>query len=243
MSGTPVLLEICVDSAEGLRAAISGGAGRIELCSALELGGLTPSPGLMAVAAGSSVPVYAMIRPRAGHFMFSAAEIDLMFHEIDAVRAAGLSGVVLGASRNGGALDEVTLTKLMRHAAGLGATLHRAIDLAPDLVEATLTAAGLGFDRVLSSGGAKSAEAGIEALVAMHATAGGKISIMPGSGVSAQNIARLLSAAPFHEVHASCSEPVTETDPRLQAFGFSAGERSITSADKVAKLKAALAER
>ncbi len=243
MSDSRILLEVCVDSTEGLQAAISGGADRIELCSALELGGLTPSPGLIAVAAGSPVPVYAMIRPRAGHFMFSTAEIDLMFHEIDAVRAAGLRGVVLGANRNTGALDEVTLTKLMRHSADLGTSLHRAIDLAPDLVEAMMAAIGLGFERVLSSGGAESAEAGIETLAAMHAAGGGRISIMPGSGVCAENVARILRAAPFREVHGSCSEPVNETDTRPQSLGFAAGPRRATSVRHVARLKAALLER
>ena len=92
-----VTLEICVDGADGLIAAVAGGADRIELCSALALGGLTPSPGLMTLAARAPVPVYAMIRPRAGDFVFSPAEIDQMRREIDAVREAGLAGVVLGA--------------------------------------------------------------------------------------------------------------------------------------------------
>ena len=100
-----VLLEVCVDSPQGLAAAIAGGAGRIELCSALELGGLTPVAGLMKAAAAAPIPVYAMIRPHAGHFVFDAADEEAMMADIDAVRAFGLAGVVIGANRQDGRLD------------------------------------------------------------------------------------------------------------------------------------------
>ncbi len=90
------VLEICVDNAEGLFAAIEGGADRIELCSALSVGGLTPSFGLMELAGKQTVPVTAMIRPRAGSFVFSNEEVDIMRADIDAARAANLKGVVLG---------------------------------------------------------------------------------------------------------------------------------------------------
>src|SRR5262245_37162108 len=94
-----VLLEVCVDSPQGLAAAIEGGADRIELCSALELGGLTPLPGLMKAAAAAPIPVYAMIRPRGGLFVFDEADEAAMMADIDAVRAAGLAGVVIGANQ------------------------------------------------------------------------------------------------------------------------------------------------
>ncbi len=127
-----ITLEVCVDDAAGLDAAIAGGADRIELCSALTLGGLTPSAGLMAIAAGAAVPVYAMIRPRGGDFVFSSRELDQMRAEIDAVRSAGLAGVVLGASRPDGMLDGSMLQALAEHAKGLGLSLHRAFDCVPD---------------------------------------------------------------------------------------------------------------
>ena len=100
-----ILLEVCVEDAIGLQAAINGGAGRIELCSALGLGGLTPSPGLMAEAARSPIPVMAMIRPRAGGFVWSTEDLRQMKADIAAARTAGLAGVVLGASRPDGRLD------------------------------------------------------------------------------------------------------------------------------------------
>ncbi|HCO54934.1 MAG TPA: copper homeostasis protein CutC, partial [Pelagibacterium sp.] len=119
------ILEICVDDAAGLAAAISGGADRIELCSSLALGGLTPTPGLMALAATSPIPVYAMIRPRAGDFVFSRDDVATMETDIDAARSAGLSGVVLGATHPDGRLDTAILERLVTRASGLGLTLHR----------------------------------------------------------------------------------------------------------------------
>jgi copper homeostasis protein len=234
------LLEVCVDSADGLAAAIAGGADRIELCSALELGGLTPSPGLMAIAAKAAVPVYAMIRPRAGSFVFSEAELDQMRHDIDAARAAGLAGVVLGVNVEGGALDEGRLMKLRAHASGLGTTLHRAVDLVPDLLEAVDVAAGLNFERILSSGGRKTALEGIEGLAAMIEHAAGCISVMPGSGVRAGNAAELMARLSLSEAHGSCSEEVIERDAKALAFGFSTATKRVTSAAEVAALRAAL---
>ena len=235
-----VLLEVCVDSAGGLAAAVEGGADRIELCSALELGGLTPSPGLMAIAAKAAVPVYAMIRPRAGNFVFSQAEIDVMCGDIDAARAAGLAGVVLGMSVEGGALDENGLMKLKSCASGLGTTLHRAIDVAPDLLEAVDIAASLKFERILSSGGRKTALEGIEALAAMIERAAGRLSIMPGSGINAGNAAALLARLAVSEAHGSCSVETIEGDAKALAFGFAAATRRETSAAQVAALRAAL---
>jgi copper homeostasis protein len=229
-----------VDSAEGLEAAINGGADRIELCSALTLGGLTPSTGFMSIAAKSSVPVYAMIRPRVGSFMFSKAEIDLMRHDIDAARAAGLAGVVLGANVAGGALDETGLLKLNEHAAGLGATLHRAIDLVPDFLAAIDIAIGLKFERVLSSGGARTAMEGIETLAAMHEHARGRISVMPGSGVNAANAAAILTRLGVSELHGSCGAALAERDEKAVAFGFAPARARQTSAAEVAELRRAL---
>lgn len=235
-----VLLEVCVDSADGLAAAVEGGADRIELCSALDLGGLTPSPGLMAIAAKAAVPVYAMIRPRAGNFVFSQAELDQMRRDIDAARAAGLAGVVLGVSSEKGALQEDGLGKLKAHASGLGTTLHRAIDLVPDLLEAVDLAADLKFERILSSGGGKTAFEGMDGLAAMIDRAAGRISVMPGSGVNARNAAALLARLDMSEAHGSCSVEVIESDAKALAFGFSAPTKRVTSAAQVAALRTVL---
>jgi copper homeostasis protein len=235
-----ILLEICVDTLSGLEAAVVGGADRIELCAALALGGLTPSPGFMTDAAKCSVPVYAMIRPRAGNFVFSPAEIDMMRGDIDAARAAGLAGMVLGANLENGALDEDGLLKLKEHSTGLGATLHRAIDLVPDFHAAIDIAVGLKFERVLSSGGAKTALEGIETLAAMIEHARGRISVMPGSGVNAGSAAALLARLTVSEAHGSCGVEIAERDAKAVAFGFAPARARATSAAGVAALRRTL---
>src|SRR5579863_227975 len=114
-----ILIEVCVDSTQGLKTAVEGGADRIELCSSLAVGGLTPSPGFIGFAAKSGRPARAMIRPRVGDYVYSEDEIDVMRRDIDAVRAAGLAGVVIGASLASRHLDEKTIARLAEHAAGL----------------------------------------------------------------------------------------------------------------------------
>lgn len=235
-------LEVCVDSVGGLAAALAGGADRIELCSALEIGGLTPSAGLLRAASASPAPVVAMIRPRGGDFCFDDAEVDLMRHEIDAVAAAGLPGVVLGASLADGRLDQRTLERLVRHAAGHGlrCTLHRAIDLCPDLAQATKLAIDLGFERILTSGGARAAPQGLLGLQRCFDAAAGRIAVMPGAGINAGNVHLLRERLPLTDVHASCSAPLPPASPQVQAFGFDAGGRRQTSSTQVAALRAAL---
>jgi copper homeostasis protein len=237
-----IRLEVCVDNAGGLAAALRGGADRIELCSALDIGGLTPSAGLLRAAAASPVPVVAMIRPRGGDFCFDEAETQLMLDEIDAVADAGLQGVVLGASLPDGQLDTRTLERLVQRAADLGLrrTLHRAIDLCPDLAQATSLAITLGFERILTSGGAGSAPEGLAGLQRCFDAAAGRIAIMPGAGINASNVDLLRAQLPLTDVHASCSEPLPAPSPQLMAFGFDSGERRQTSSAKVAALKAKL---
>lgn len=237
-----ITLEVCVDSADGLARAIEGGADRIELCSALEIGGLTPSAGLIRAASSSPVPVVAMIRPRGGDFCFTEAEVTLMLLDIEAVAAGGLPGVVLGASLPDGRLDERVLERLVRHATSLGlrCTLHRAIDLCPDLSQAVNHAIDLGFERILTSGGAASAPAGLDGLRRCFEAAAGRVDIMPGAGINADNVDLLRAQLPLSEVHASCSEPVPPPSPQVAAFGFDSGARRRTSSAKVAALKAKL---
>ena len=235
-----VLLEVCVDSAEGLHSAIEGGADRIELCSALELGGLTPSQALMALASKAPIPVYAMIRPHAGSFCFSAEDESLMAADIGNARNAGLAGVVLGASLPDGSLDVTLLERLVAEAKGLGTTLHRAFDLVPDAETALEQAIALGFERILTSGLSQTAEEGLDNLRQLAGKAGKRIGIMPGSGVSADNVGRIIEATGATEVHASCRVSVEEKDSRAIAFGFAAERSFRTSVACVAELKAAI---
>ena len=233
-----IRLEVCVDSAEGLAEAVAGGADRIELCAALVLGGLTPSAGVIALAARCGVPVVAMIRPRAGDFVWSEAEVAMMEAEIASVRAAGLAGVVLGASQPDGRLDGAVLRRLVAVARGMELVLHRCIDLAPDMGEALEEAVALGFHRILTSGGETTAEAGAARIGALVAQAAGRITVMPGSGVSPGNAAALKGLG-IAEIHASCSVQVPVAG-RAVEMGFAPPVLRRTSADAVRALRRAL---
>lgn len=235
-----IVLEVCVDDAEGLAAAIAGGADRIELCSALSVGGLTPSVGLMQLAASANVPVVAMIRPRAGNFIWAEDELRIMEAEILAARQAGLAGVVIGAGLLDGRLDKQALQRLVTAAAGLEMVLHRVVDLAPDGVEVVNIAKELGICRILTSGGARKAVDGLERLAAMRAAAGDGITIMPGSGINVSVLPVLASAlGGLTEVHASCSM-ARETTPELLHFGFELPGATRATTAKVAEIRAAL---
>lgn len=236
---TRIILEICVDDAAGVAAAATGGADRIELCSALALGGLTPSAGLVALAAASGLPTMAMIRPRSGYFVWTGPERRAMQAEIAAMRAAGLTGVVIGASLPDGRLDAEALAEMVAAAEGLDITLHRAIDLTPDPIQAMRLAADLGIRRVLSSGGAQTATAGIARLTAM-ARAAPEVTVMPGSGISAANAA-LFQGLPLREIHASCSVPAAAPElPQITEFGFQPPGARMTDPARIRALRDAL---
>lgn len=234
------LLEICVDDAQGLETAIAGGADRVELCSVLELGGLTPSPGLVALAGRANVPVRAMIRPRPGDFVFSESDVEAMRADIAAMRNAGLEGVVLGATLPDGRLDRDVLGILVAEAAGLGKTLHRAIDLVPDIVEAVEEAIALGFDTILTSGRAATAPAGIAEIERAHAAAAGRIAIMAGAGVNAGTAPAILARVALPALHASCGIAAAPASAPALRLGFDSPARKATGLEKVMALRAVL---
>jgi len=235
-----ILLEVCVDDLAGLEAAVEGGADRIELCSALPLGGLTPSAGLMTAAAKLKIPCYAMIRPRAGDFVYSQKEVDQMCDDIHFAASAGMSGVVFGANLPGGALDGKALRQLSNAMGRMPRTLHRAFDLAPDLASAVEIAVDYGFERILTSGRAKTALEGVDALAETIRLADGRISIMPGSGVTLASADALLEKLTVKEVHASCSIAASSSDERIVALGFAPCSARKTDAATVRALKARL---
>uniref|UniRef100_A0A914H0V9 Copper homeostasis protein cutC homolog n=1 Tax=Globodera rostochiensis TaxID=31243 RepID=A0A914H0V9_GLORO len=205
-----ILLEVCVDDADGLWAAIQGGADRIELCSALELGGLTPTSGLIDVArsVNKSVPIFAMIRPRSGNFSYSDREFESMCKDIECVAEAGLAGIAFGANHSDGTLDRHRLQILVKLAKphfrnemktfakkgyGLGTTLHRSFDLVPNIDDAIKTAAvELGIDRILTSGrSAKAIPDGLEDIAkTVQISVDNGIRVMAGAGIRAENVAK-----------------------------------------------------
>ncbi|NLS14260.1 copper homeostasis protein CutC [Vibrio sp. SM6] len=199
-------IEVCIDNLESLSLAIDGGATRIELCSALSVGGLTPSVGFMNCAAkASSVPVHAMIRPRQGDFLYSQAEIELMVEDIRAAAHAKLQGVVFGVLTQDGTIDKDANGHLiaLAHRLGLSVTFHRAIDQCRDPIEALDWLIEQQCERVLTSGLASSAINGVETLAQMVNFAQGRIQIMAGAGVNPSNVATLVERSGVQEVHLS----------------------------------------
>lgn len=234
------ILEICVDDAAGVDAAVAGGADRIELCSALELGGLTPSAALLDHALRAGCPIHMMIRPRAGGFLYSEDDVALMVEEIGGAVARGVGGVVVGALRPDGELDREALGRFRDAARDAAIVLHRAIDLVPDPIAAVGEAIALGYDKILSSGGAPTAVEGMTTLAAMVAAAGERLSVIAGSGVSPDNVMRIIAGTGVREVHGSASRPGPEPDAATLRLGFATGPRRVTDRTIVQRLRTAL---
>ncbi|MBB3346472.1 copper homeostasis protein CutC [Sphingomonas sp. BK069] len=236
------LLEVCVEDTHGIAAAVNGGADRIELCAALDVGGLTPSPSLIRAAASAPIPVHLLVRPRAGDFVYDAGERRLVEEDIGAAADAGLAGVVIGANARDGRLDTDCLARWVEVARDrtLSLTLHRAFDLTPDPLEALEQAVALGFDRILTSGGAPRAIDATDTLTALVAAADDRITVLVGSGVSPATLPALLATG-AREVHASCRVARAGTgDATLRRFGFVAATSYATDQVTVAGLAAML---
>lgn len=205
-----ILIEACVSSAADALAAAEAGADRIELCSALEVGGLTPSMGLIErVLATLAVPVMVMIRPRVGDFTPSNDEFATMLADIAVMKRAGAAGVVFGLLLEDGAIDIRRTERLVEASEGMQTVFHRAIDFTPDPVAAAAMLANLGVTRVLTSGGARTALEGAATIRQMVEHTTGRLDVLPGGGVRAANIIPILQATGCHQVHLgpSISEP------------------------------------
>jgi copper homeostasis protein len=197
-----VLVEACVDSVQSAREAAAGGAGRLELCQNLTEGGTTPSWGLVAeVREQVAVPLHVLIRPRGGDFLYSGDEIAVMCRDIAAVRGLGADGLVLGALDAGGRVDSAKLQYLLDVARPATVTFHRAFDLCRNPEEALDALIGLGIERVLTSGQATNAEAGIPRLAELVVRSAERIGILAGGGIHAGNAARIVKEAGVAEIH------------------------------------------
>jgi copper homeostasis protein len=225
-------LEICAGSLHSARAAQAGGAQRIELCQNLEQGGITPSYGLIrAVRAELRLPVFVLIRPRPGDFCYDAAELAIMRHDIGLCRELGCAGVVLGVLDAQGRVDMAACRSLMEAAGPLPVTFHRAFDECPDQARALEDVIALGCQRLLTSGGQPTAEAGLPQLAALVRQAAGRISIMPGAGISAANLRAIAAGSGAREFHGSARRLVAPSPGGL--FGTARYE---TDAATVAEL-------
>ncbi len=194
--------EICINSPESAAAAQQGGAERVELCANLLEGGTTPSIGAVKTArAAVDIGLHVIIRPRGGDFLFNQYEIDTMKHDIEAMKALGIDGVVIGSLTETGEIDIPQTKALIEIAQPLSVTFHRAFDMCRDPYQALETLIELGVDRVLTSGQEESVIEGIELIKELNDKAGDRIIIMPGGGITPRNITKLVDYTGVKEVH------------------------------------------
>lgn len=195
-------IENCAGSAESARRAQLGGAYRIELCAGLPEGGTTPSYGeILATRRAVDIQLNVIIRPRAGDFLYSPLEVEAMLSDIQMARQLGVDGIVVGCLTPEGEVDKPLLRRFVEASAGLPVTFHRAIDVCRDPARALEDIIEAGCARVLTSGGKATALEGAETIAQLVRQAGDRIIIMPGAGVTPENIAELARRTGAREFH------------------------------------------
>lgn len=242
MSQDVPVLEVAADSLASALIAQDGGASRVELCGGLDGGGLTPSFGTLAlVRERLRIPLYVLIRPRVGDFVFDEAEVEVMLRDIEYCLRLGCDGVVLGALDRLGHVDQTTMRTLLSSTGAMGVTFHRAFDVCVDPVQALEEVIGLGCERVLTSGQCDTALEGADAIAKLVVQAGARISVMPGAGVGEQNLSDLRARTGAQEFHASARAAikprVVPTQPRIRGLE---GDWMRTDLDRVKAMMALL---
>ena len=220
------LLEICVDSLTSARHAISAGADRLELCSALAVGGLTPYTALLRqIRTESSIPIRCLMRHRAGDFLYTQDELELLRQQILELGDAGADGFVIGCLTVDGLLDKQAMLPLVEACGGRGITLHRAIDVSADPEQTYRDAMELGLDTVLTSGGAPSCLAGLETirrLIALRDKLHGP-EVLIGAGVTPSVIARFRKEVPGACAFHMSGKTEVESSMRFRRTGIPMG--------------------
>ena len=243
------VLEVCAGCIESVFSAQRGGAYRVELCSGLDEGGITPSVGFVeAAVAVPGLRKHVLIRPRGGDFLYTEAEKRVIRRDIEYIKTLGVDGVVIGALRADGEIDMDAMRDFMKAAEGVDVTFHRAFDLCSDPKKALEQIIDLGCHHILTSGLAATAEAGIPLLKELVEQANGRISIMPGCGVNAQNAAKIIAETGAKEIHASArGELRSLMEFRHDGVGMGKSgvdeyARMATSEEKVRAIVASLGE-
>lgn len=207
-----VSLEVCANSISSALAAQNGGAIRVELCDNLHEGGTTPSPGQILIARKLlHIKLYVLIRPRGCDFLYNDIEFETMAADVRYCIEAGCDGIVTGILKADGSVDKDRCSELVRMAKqwGLGTTFHRAFDMCADQFQAMEDIIEIGFERILTSGGKSTAMEGSRTISELVKKAAGRISIMPGSGITEINVADLITFTGANEIHASAQKSVS----------------------------------
>lgn len=199
-------VEVCCESLESCLAAQQGGAYRVELCSSLIEGGVTPSYGVIdSVREQLFIKLNVMIRPRGGDFVYSEQELEIMKNDILMAKSVGVDGVVFGCLTEQGDVDMESMKFLMEASKGLDVTFHRAIDVCRDPLSALEDIINLGCNRILTSGASSKASDGVALIKELRLKANNRLSIMPGCGVNISNVEEIISYTSVSEVHFSAS--------------------------------------
>jgi copper homeostasis protein len=236
-----MIYEICVNSVTSVRAAKAAGAQRVELCADLLEGGITPSRG--AIRQARRVPgigLNVMIRPRGGDFLFDDDEFATMRADVETAKAEGADGIVIGLLTEAGEIDVARTQELIASARPLSVTFHRAFDVAADPFRAIETLIGLGVDRVLTSGPEATVLEGLPLIVELMKRIGDRIIVMPGGGVTARNVERIVAAAHPREIHFAALEPITSRMRFRREHVFMGGELRPPEYDRLGASAAAI---
>jgi copper homeostasis protein len=211
-----ICVELCIGSAEGAVIAQQAGADRIELCSALMLGGLTPSAGMICeVKATVDIPFVAMVRPRGGGFMYSNSDFNVMQRDAETALELGADGIVFGILTESGNIDLTRCRRLVELASGKQTVFHRAFDVVPDPTTALEQLIDLGVTRVLTSGQEDSAYNGAARIRELIEQAGGRVEILPGGGVNRFNLDDVIARTGCDQIHIAVS--TARLDPSVRA--------------------------
>lgn len=241
----PVAVEACVDAIDAAREAERGGASRIELCGELLQGGVTPSAGLVAAVWDKiDIPLFVLVRPRPGDFLYSDDELDVMRRDIEQMKTLAVDGIATGALTPDGDVDVERMRELVALARPMSVTFHRAFDFARDQDDALDALMELGVDRVLTSGGATTAVEGAARIAALAQRAGDRMIVMAGGSITAANVGQVVAATGVAEVHVRGAAPVDSAmrhrrdTVSLSKTGTSDYERTVTRADEIRRIVA-----
>jgi copper homeostasis protein len=230
-----MIVEVCVDSIDGVAAAKAAGAQRVELCADLLEGGITPSAGMIRQARTiSGIGLQVMIRPRGGDFLFDDDEFAVMEADIDMAKAEGADGVVIGLLNANATIDRKRTKRLIDRARPMAVTFHRAFDMTGDPMAALEVLVSLGVERLLTSGQEATVLEGLPLLAELMRRAGDRIVIMPGGGITARNAERIVAALNPKEMHFAALEAVTSAMKNRRSHVYMGGELRPPEYDRLA---------